>query len=114
MRIRAKIVWALLGMSLLVALVGGFAVNRQRAAVSLGAEKDAEDVARVPQDDKGRSVHCHVRINGGSVMISDFYPEHGHPPVAAQGFTMMLPVRLNCLTFEAGEHFWTPPKAVIM
>jgi uncharacterized glyoxalase superfamily protein PhnB len=39
----------------------------------------AEDVARIPADEKGRSMHCHVRINGGSVMLSDAYPEHGHP-----------------------------------
>jgi PhnB protein len=52
----------------------------------------AEDVSRVPPDDKGRSMHCHVRINGGSVMISDFYPEHGHPAVAPQAFNLHLQV----------------------
>ena len=52
----------------------------------------AEDVARIPQDDKGRSMHCHVRINGGSVMISDFYPEHGHAFAAPQAFTLHLQV----------------------
>ena len=52
----------------------------------------ADDVARIPPDDKGRSMHCHVRINGGSVMISDFYPEHGHPFAAPQAFTLHLQV----------------------
>jgi uncharacterized glyoxalase superfamily protein PhnB len=52
----------------------------------------AEDVARIPPDDKGRSMHCHVRINGGSVMISDFYPEHGHAYETPQAFTLHLQV----------------------
>ena len=53
----------------------------------------AEDVARVPPDDKGRTMHCHVRINGGSVMICDFYPEHGHPFEAPQAFVLHLQVK---------------------
>jgi PhnB protein len=52
----------------------------------------AEDVARIPPDERGRSMHCHVRINGGSVMLSDFYPEHGHAPVKPQAFNLHLQV----------------------
>ena len=47
MKIKTKILWTLLGMSLLVALVGALAVNRQRAAAMVGATKEAENVARV-------------------------------------------------------------------
>ncbi len=53
----------------------------------------AEDVARIPPDDKGRSMHVHVRINGASVMMSDAYPEHGHPWVPPQGFNLHLQVK---------------------
>jgi len=47
MKIRTKIVGTLLGMSLLVALVGALAVNRQRASALVAATKEAENVARV-------------------------------------------------------------------
>jgi PAS domain S-box-containing protein len=47
MRIKAKILWALLGMSLLVALVGGRAIQRQRAIGILEASSEAEEDARV-------------------------------------------------------------------
>jgi uncharacterized glyoxalase superfamily protein PhnB len=53
----------------------------------------AEDVARIPPDEKGRSMHCHLRINGGSVMLSDFYPEHDHPVVKPQAFILHLQVK---------------------
>lgn len=52
----------------------------------------AELAALVPPDDKGRTMHAHVYVNGASVMISDFYPEHGHPPVTPAGFSVMLKV----------------------
>ena len=53
----------------------------------------AEVVAMHPPDDKGRTMHCHLYINGGSVMLSDPYPEHGVPYVPAAGFSLMLPVK---------------------
>jgi signal transduction histidine kinase/CheY-like chemotaxis protein len=45
MKIKTKILATLLGMSLLVALVGALAVNRQHAASTVSAIKDAQDVA---------------------------------------------------------------------
>lgn len=51
-----------------------------------------ELAALIPPDDQGRTMHAHVYINGASVMMSDFYPEHGHPPVAPAGFSVMLKV----------------------
>ena len=45
MTIRAKLLWTLLGMSLLVALVGGFAISRQHKVAFLGATCGAEEVA---------------------------------------------------------------------
>jgi len=52
----------------------------------------AEEVARVPVDEKGRTMHIHLYINGGSVMLADAYPEHGHPFEKPQGFTLHLQV----------------------
>lgn len=50
----------------------------------------AKLLARQPADDKGRTMHVHLEINGSSVMLSDFYPEHGHGKVAPQGFSLVL------------------------
>src|SRR5450432_1515836 len=47
MKIKTKILSTLLGMSLLVALVGTLAVNRQQAAAMVAATKEAQDVAHV-------------------------------------------------------------------
>lgn len=52
----------------------------------------ARIAAAQPLDDKGRTMHIHLHINGGSLMMSDFYPEHGHPAMPPQGFSLMLPV----------------------
>jgi PhnB protein len=52
----------------------------------------AEEVRRHPPDDKGRTMHIHLYVNGGSLMLSDSYPEHGHPWKEPQGFTLHLQV----------------------
>ena len=48
--------------------------------------------AQQPADDKGRTMHVHLYINGSSVMLSDFFPEHGHAKVAPQGYSLVLMV----------------------
>jgi uncharacterized glyoxalase superfamily protein PhnB len=50
----------------------------------------AEVAALYAPDDKGRTMHAHLYINGGSVMLSDFYPEQGVPVVPAAGFSIMI------------------------
>ncbi|RWF64975.1 MAG: glyoxalase/bleomycin resistance/extradiol dioxygenase family protein [Mesorhizobium sp.] len=50
----------------------------------------AEQVFFYPPDEQGRTMHIHLHINGSTLMISDFYPEHGMAPVKPQGFTMQL------------------------
>ena len=50
----------------------------------------AQQVFAYPADDQGRTMHVHLYLNGGSVMLSDAYPEHGHPFEAPQGFTIQL------------------------
>ena len=52
----------------------------------------AETAAIHPADEKGRTMHAHVYINGGSVMLSDAYPEHGHPLQAPASFNITLTV----------------------
>ncbi|HEY2011748.1 MAG TPA: VOC family protein [Rhizomicrobium sp.] len=46
-----------------------------------------------PPDDKGRTMHVHLHINGASLMLSDAYPEHGCGYIPAAGFSLMLPVK---------------------
>lgn len=52
----------------------------------------AEEAMVMPPDDKGRTMHAHLHINNGSVMFSDFYPEHGHCAVVPAGFNIMMRV----------------------
>lgn len=52
----------------------------------------AELAAAQPVDDKGRTMHVHLRINGGSLMLSDAYPEHGHGLEPLSGFSLALEV----------------------
>ncbi len=52
----------------------------------------AEIAAAHPEDDKGRTMHVHLYVNGSSLMLSDAFPEYGHPLQAPQAFSLMLPV----------------------
>src|SRR5688572_12078411 len=52
----------------------------------------AEIAGQYPPDDQGRTMHVHLFINGSSVMLSDFYPEHGHAFEKPQGFALTLMV----------------------
>ena len=52
----------------------------------------AEIAAAHPVDDKGRTMHIHLYINDGSLMLSDAYPEYGHPAAKPQAFTLTLNV----------------------
>ncbi|HEU0062140.1 MAG TPA: glyoxalase/bleomycin resistance/extradiol dioxygenase family protein [Hyphomicrobiaceae bacterium] len=63
-----------------------------RAAAFYTKAFDAREVFRHPTDDQGRTMHIHLYINGGSLMLADPYPEHGHPHQRAQGYTLHLKV----------------------
>ena len=52
----------------------------------------AELTAAQPVDDKGRTMHVHLYLNGSSLMLSDAYPEHGHPLQQPAAFSVMLKV----------------------
>lgn len=49
-------------------------------------------VAATPPDDQGRTMHAHLHLNDGSLMLSDPYPEHDCDLVPPSGFSLMLPV----------------------
>lgn len=53
----------------------------------------AEQAHVYPPDEQGRTMHVHLYINGGSVMLNDPYPEHGCGYVPAAGFSLMFPVK---------------------
>lgn len=46
----------------------------------------------MPADEKGRTMHIHLHVNGSSLMLSDPYPDYGHPHRPAQGYTLTLMV----------------------
>ena len=52
----------------------------------------AETAASYPPDEKGRTMHVHLHVNGSSLMLSDAYPEQGCPYQPAQGFALTLMV----------------------
>ncbi len=55
---------------------------------ALGAEEFGE---RAKMED-GRIMNARIDVNGGSVMLMDPMPEHGHPAVAPQAFNLHLHV----------------------
>lgn len=52
----------------------------------------AEEAARMPAEDGQRLMHGHIYVNGGSVMLNDFFPEFGQPEVAPAAFQIHLQV----------------------
>ena len=52
----------------------------------------ATEVGRQPVDEKGRTMHVHLYVNGSSLMLSDPYPEHGYALKSPQAFDLMLHV----------------------
>jgi PhnB protein len=48
------------------------------------------DVRRA--EDGKRVMHGRLRINGGTLMLSDFFPEYGHAEVPHQGYNLHLQV----------------------
>lgn len=52
----------------------------------------AQVMSMVEPDADGRTMHIHLYLNGSSIMLSDAYPDHGHPYRPAQGMTLMLMV----------------------
>ena len=49
----------------------------------------AKEVQRVPTPD-GRLMHCHLEINGGSLMLCEEFPEHGFTSIPSNSYTIQL------------------------
>lgn len=58
----------------------------------------AKDVQRIPVPD-GRLMHCHLEINGGSMMLCDEFPEHGFAYSPSGSYTMQL-------VLEEADSWW--------
>ena len=52
----------------------------------------AQEMGRIPTQDGKRVMHCALRINGDSLMLSDGFPEHGHPAEKPAALTLHLQV----------------------
>lgn len=52
----------------------------------------ADIAASHSPDEKGRTMHVHLYINGSSLMLSDAFPEHGHPLQTPAAFNLTLQV----------------------
>ena len=54
----------------------------------------AQEVMRQADADGTRLIHCHLKVNGADVMMSDDYPEHGYgmPEGGPAGVTLHLHV----------------------
>lgn len=60
----------------------------------------AEIAAMHPPDEQGRTMHIHLYLNGGSLMLADFYPDHGHAFEAPQAFNLTLQVQDIAAAFQ--------------
>ena len=50
-------------------------VNDGQAAIEFYKKAFGATLAfHYPPDDKGRTMHVHLHLNGSSIMLSDFYP----------------------------------------
>lgn len=62
------------------------------AAEFYGKAFGAETAYAYPPDEKGRTMHVHLYVNGASLMLSDPFPEHGHAFRGHEGFSLQLHV----------------------
>ena len=51
-----------------------------------------EVLNKMAAKDGKRLMHCHMRINGGSFIFNDAFPEHGHPLKDHQGYVLHIQV----------------------
>lgn len=52
----------------------------------------AVELRRVTEEGGTRLMHCHLRINGGDVVINDAFPDHGYALEKPQSFALHLHV----------------------
>jgi PhnB protein len=78
-------------------MIGGVVPNlalekAPEAVVFYATAFDAKELFRMPSDDGLRLMHSHIQINGGSVILNSFFPEHGHAVTPVKGVTFYLHV----------------------
>jgi PhnB protein len=64
-----------------------------KASDFYGKAFGAKEVFRHPVDESGRTMHIHLYVNGSSLMLSDSFPEYGHPLEKPQAFNLTLQVK---------------------
>lgn len=64
----------------------------RKAAEFIKTAFAGEEVFAYPEDEQGRTMHIHLYVNGSSMMLGDFYPEHGHAKETPASFTIQLMV----------------------
>lgn len=52
----------------------------------------AEELNRMASEDGKKLMHAWLRINGGSLIVNDAFPEYGHPMQTPQAFVLHLQV----------------------
>lgn len=65
----------------------------ERAAEAVAFYKRAfaaEEVGVIPAEDGKRLIHAQLTINGGSIMLNDPFPEHGHAAAPLTCLIMQL------------------------
>lgn len=69
--------------------------------------------ALLPPDEQGRTMHAHLYINDASVMLGDFFPEHGYPPVPPAAFNITLAVDDTDAWYERAVAAGCTPKVPV-
>ena len=95
-------------------LVAYVTVNGAIKAAELYQKAFGAEVATIlPPDEKGRTMHAHLYVNGSSLMLSDAYPEQGHPLREPASFSLTLMVEDVDVWYQraiqAGCTATTPP-----
>ncbi|MDB5451510.1 MAG: Glyoxalase/bleomycin resistance protein/dioxygenase [Caulobacteraceae bacterium] len=75
-------------------VVPAIVVSNANAAAKFYQEAFAGEVLALMPDMKNpdKVMHCHIRINGGSMIFNDAFPEYGFPLKEPQMFTLHLQV----------------------
>lgn len=53
----------------------------------------AEVVSRMPYKDGDKLMHCHLLINGGTLLMADAFPEYGYEHQPSHSHTLHLQVK---------------------
>jgi PhnB protein len=59
----------------------------------------AKEISRMAAPDGKRLMHCRLEVNGGPLMMTDCFPEHGYEFQPSHSFTLQLVV-------EDGDAWW--------